>query len=41
MGVNLLEGLYSHFNQAFEDGPERGFRNVDQYKPDAGETPES
>jgi hypothetical protein len=22
--------------QAFEDGPDRGFQNVGQYKPDAG-----
>jgi hypothetical protein len=29
----------SHTLQAFEDGPDRGFRNVGQYKPDAGETP--
>jgi hypothetical protein len=27
--------------QAFEDGPDRGFRNVGQYKTDAGETPKS
>jgi hypothetical protein len=27
--------------QAFEDGPDRGFRNVGQYKPDAGNTPKS
>jgi hypothetical protein len=27
--------------QAFEDGPNRGFRNVGQYKPDAGDTPKS
>jgi hypothetical protein len=27
--------------QAFEDGPDRGFRNVGQYKPDAGDTPKS
>jgi hypothetical protein len=27
--------------QAFEDGPDRGFRNVSQYKPDAGDTPKS
>jgi hypothetical protein len=27
--------------QAFEDGPDRGVRNVGQYKPDAGETPKS
>jgi hypothetical protein len=25
--------------QAFEDGPDRGFRNVGQYKPDAGKHP--
>jgi hypothetical protein len=28
-------------HQAFEDGPDRGFRNVGQYKPDAGESPKS
>jgi hypothetical protein len=28
-------------HQALEDGPYRGFRNIGQYKPDAGETPES
>jgi hypothetical protein len=27
--------------QAVEGGPDRGFRNVCQYKPDAGETPKS
>jgi hypothetical protein len=27
--------------QAFEDGPDRGFRNVGQYKPDAGDTPKN
>jgi hypothetical protein len=27
--------------QAFEDGRDRGFRNVGQYKTDAGETPKS
>jgi hypothetical protein len=27
--------------QAFEDGPDRGFRHVGQYKPEAGETPKS
>jgi hypothetical protein len=27
--------------QALEDGPDRGFRNVGQYKPDAGDTPKN
>jgi hypothetical protein len=27
--------------QAFEDGPDRGFRNIGQYKPDTGDTPKS
>jgi hypothetical protein len=27
--------------QAFEDGPDRGFRNIGQYKPDAGDTPKN
>jgi hypothetical protein len=27
--------------QAFEDGPDRGVRNVGQYKTDAGETPKN
>jgi hypothetical protein len=27
--------------EAFEDGPDKGFRNVGQYKPDAGDTPKS
>jgi hypothetical protein len=34
--MDLTEG-----SEAFEDGPDRGFRNVGQYKPDAGETPKS
>jgi hypothetical protein len=29
------------YTEAFEDGPDRGFRNVGQYKTDAGETPKS
>jgi hypothetical protein len=37
-----LTSHHSHFiHQAFEDGPDRGFRNVGQYKPDAGESPKS
>jgi hypothetical protein len=33
---------HSHFiHQAFEDGPDRGFRNVGQYKPEAGKSPKS
>jgi hypothetical protein len=27
--------------QVFEDGPDRGLRNVGQYKPVAGDTPKS
>jgi hypothetical protein len=27
--------------KAFEDGPDRGFRNVGQYKSDAGDTPKN
>jgi hypothetical protein len=35
MGVSPALGV----SQAFEDGPDRGFRNVGQYKSDAGDTP--
>jgi hypothetical protein len=41
-GIYKYHALLSPFTlQAFEDGPDRGFRNVGQYKPDAGETPKS
>jgi hypothetical protein len=33
--------LSSCHSQGFEDGPDIGFRNVGQYKPDPGETPKS
>jgi hypothetical protein len=32
-----VRSIFKHF----EDGPDRGFPNVGQYKPDAGETPKS
>jgi hypothetical protein len=38
MFLNPLSGPSS---QAFEDGPDRGFRNVGQHKPDAGDTPKN
>jgi hypothetical protein len=41
-GIYKYHALPSPFTlQAFEDGPDRGFRNVGQYKTDAGETPKS
>jgi len=30
---------YTPHTSAFEDGPDRRFRNVGNYKPDAGELP--
>jgi hypothetical protein len=36
-----VNGTRKQTKQAFEDGPDRGFRNVGQYKTDAGETPKS
>jgi hypothetical protein len=39
--VNTKHGkiLKPSDTSSLEDGPDRGFRNVDQYKPDAVETP--
>jgi hypothetical protein len=40
--INIMILIWKTYApQAFEDGPDRGVRNVGQYKPDAGETPKS
>jgi hypothetical protein len=41
----MLQTVYTKhgnlYTQAFEDGPDRGFQNVGQYKSDAGDTPKN
>jgi hypothetical protein len=37
----ISQTVLSFLTQAFEDGPDRGFRNVGQYKSDAGDTPKN